>query len=123
MSGFHSIDLDGALERVGGDFDVLREVAGLFLEESPKLLAALQQALRTGDASGVARAAHNLKGCVSTFCAQQAYEAARALETAGRSENLSQATRDLARLSSAIEALAPELLALSGAGPRPAAGS
>jgi two-component system, sensor histidine kinase and response regulator len=114
MSGFQSIDLDGALERVGGDFEVLREVAGLFLQESPKILAALQQALRTGDAPGLARAAHNLKGCVSTFCAQQAYEAARSLETAGRNENLSQATRDLARLSSAMEALAPELSALAG---------
>ena len=113
MSGFQSIDLDAALEHVGGDFDVLREVAGLFLEESPKILAALHQALRSGDAAGLARAAHNLKGGVSTFCAQQAYEAARAVETAGRNDNLSQATRDLARLSSAIEALAPELSALA----------
>jgi HPt (histidine-containing phosphotransfer) domain-containing protein len=113
MSGFQSIDIDGALERVGGDFETLREVAGLFLEESPGLMADAEQALRTGDGQTLARAAHSLKGSVSTFCARQAYEAARALETAGRSENLSQATRDLARLSSAIEALAPELSVLA----------
>jgi HPt (histidine-containing phosphotransfer) domain-containing protein len=114
MSEFQSIDLDAALERVGGDFDVLREVAGLFLEERPRLMADVEQALQTGDGPRLARAAHSLKGSVSTFCAQQAYEAARALEAAGRDENLSQAARDLARLSSAIEALAPELSALAG---------
>jgi len=114
MSGFQSIDLDAALERVGGDFEMLREVAGLFLEESPRLMAAVEQAVETGDSHMLARAAHSLKGSVSTFCAQQAYEAARALETAGRTENLPQAARDLARLSSAIQALAPELSALAG---------
>jgi HPt (histidine-containing phosphotransfer) domain-containing protein len=114
MSRFQSIDLDAALERVGGDFDVLREVAGLFLEESPRLMAAVEQALQTGDGQRLARAAHSLKGSVSTFCARQAYEAARALEAAARNENLSQAARDLVRLSSAIQALAPELSALAG---------
>jgi HPt (histidine-containing phosphotransfer) domain-containing protein len=113
MSGFQSIDIDAALERVGGDLEMLREVAGLFLEESSRLMAAVEQALLTGDGQRLARAAHSLKGSVSTFCAQQAYEAARALETAGRNEDLSQAARDLARLSSAIDALAPELSALA----------
>jgi len=114
MKEFQSIDLDAALERVGGDFDVLREVAGLFLEESPRLMADVEQALQTGDGQRLARAAHSLKGSVSTFCAQQAYEAARALETAGSDENLSQAARDLVRLSSALDALARELSALAG---------
>src|SRR5215469_6373832 len=101
MSGFQSIDLDAALERVGGDFDVLREVAGLFLEESPRLMAAVEQAVQTGDGQRIASAAHSLKGSVSTFCAQRAYEAAGALETTGRNRNLPQAANDLARLWSA----------------------
>jgi HPt (histidine-containing phosphotransfer) domain-containing protein len=114
MSGFQSIDIDMALERLGGDLDVLREIAALFLEESPKIMVALEQALCAGDAPALARAAHNLKGSVSTFCAQQAYDAARALEMASREENLSAASRDLVRLSSAIETLAPELSVLAG---------
>ena len=46
MAGFQSLDLDAALERLGGDLHVLREVAGLFLEESPRMMAAVEQAVR-----------------------------------------------------------------------------
>src|SRR5437588_12265214 len=113
MAGFQSLDLDAALERLGGDLHVLREVAGLFLEESPRMMAAVEQAFHAGDAAALAKAAHSLKGCVSTFCAWQAYEAAGALEIAGRSENLSQAARDLVRLSSPLQALPPELSTLA----------
>ncbi len=113
MPEFQMLDLEAALERADGDLDLLREVAGLFLEERPKMMMALEEALRAGDAPGLARAAHAMKGCVSTFCAQQAYEAARELEMSGRGANLAQAAGDLVRLCAAIEALAPELSALA----------
>ena len=114
MAAFQTLDLDAALDRLGGDLDVLREVADLFLKETPKMMAAVEHALETGDAPALALAAHSLKGCVSTFGARQAFEAARALEMAGRTANLGQAGRDLIRLCSAIEALTPELSALAG---------
>ena len=113
MTRFQSLDLDAALERLGGDLEVLREVAGLFLQETPGLMAAVERAVQAGNAQALARAAHSLKGSVSTFCAQEAYEAARALEMAGRNHDLSQAAPDLLRLSSAIQTLAPELSALA----------
>ncbi len=113
MSAFRCLDLDVALQRVDGDLDLLREVAGLFLDESPKMMAGLEDALRKRDAPALARAAHAIKGCVATFCAQPAYDAARALEIAGRNEKLAEAARDVARLSSALNALTPELAALA----------
>ena len=113
-SNFRVLELNEALDRVGGDLDLLREVAELFLRDSPKMMAAVKTACAAGDAPALARAAHNLKGCVGTFCADQAFDAAQALEAAGRNEDLSAAVGDLFRLAAAIEALTPELSALAG---------
>jgi two-component system, sensor histidine kinase and response regulator len=54
-----------ALERLGGDEDLLRELCQIFLEESPKLLRTLRQAALAGDADAVMRAAHSFKGELS----------------------------------------------------------
>ncbi len=43
------------------DADLIREVVCLFLEECPKQLSAIQEALEQGDAGGVERSAHRLK--------------------------------------------------------------
>ncbi|MGH7490480.1 MAG: Hpt domain-containing protein [bacterium] len=87
-----------ALERLDGDEDLLRELCGIFLEESPKLMQKLHQALADGDAEAVMRAAHSLKGEVSYLGAKGASQAARQLEEMGREKNLSQALETLAEL-------------------------
>src|SRR5258705_13342426 len=53
-----SWDKAQALERVGGDEELFRELCRIFLEESPKILGRLRQALADGDAGTVMRAAH-----------------------------------------------------------------
>jgi len=77
-----------ALKRLGGDEDLLRELCGIFLEESPKILGKLRQALTDGDAATVMRTAHSLKGEVSYLGAPAALQAARQLEDMGRENRL-----------------------------------
>jgi len=99
------LDRDLALSRVGGDAGLLQEIAALFIEDYPKVLAELQAAAARGDAKGVERGAHGLKGSVANFGAQAAVDAAFRLEQMGHA-------RDLAGVREAIEALARALDAL-----------
>ena len=80
-----------ALGRIGGDEELLQELCHIFLEESPKLLQKLRQAMADGDCDGVMRAAHSLKGESSYLGARGTSQAARQLEEMGRSKDLSRA--------------------------------
>ena len=108
----HRLDESVALSRVGGDVELLREVIGLFLDDYPQSLDMIRDAVARGDQSSLERHAHSLKGSVSTFGAQEAYEAALALEKQGRTGDLAEAQDGLHRLEHALASLRPELEAL-----------
>ncbi len=94
-----------ALDRLGGDEELLRELCQIFLEESPKLLQKLREAVALGDAEGTARAAHGLKGELSYLGAARASEVANQLEEMGRKEKMSQAGEALATLEEEVASL------------------
>jgi two-component system, sensor histidine kinase and response regulator len=104
-----------ALDRIGGDEELLREVCQIFLEESPKLLKKLQQAVAAGDTDGVARAAHSLKGESSYLSASGTSRAARQLEEMGHNKDLSHARDTLAVLEREVAGLHLDLNALEEA--------
>lgn len=108
-NGNSSLDREVALARVGGDAELLREIAVLFVQDYPKVLDQLQDAIARGDAQTIERTAHGLKGSVSTFGARAAMEAARTLETMGRTCQLDELRQALATLELALAALRPEL--------------
>jgi CheY-like chemotaxis protein/HPt (histidine-containing phosphotransfer) domain-containing protein len=103
-----------ALERVGGDAQLLGELAGVFLEQAPLWLADVRDAVAAGDASKLKRSAHTLKGAVSTFEAREAFEAARRLEVMGHEGNLGDAGPACQALEEALTRLRPALLPLCG---------
>ena len=99
-----------ALARVEGDALLLAELAGLFVAESPKLLSAVLDATARGDARGLERAAHALKGSVGNFAAYAAFDAALVLELMGRQGDLTRAEEactalkaEMRRLQSSLE--------------------
>ena len=102
-----------ALERLGGDEELLREVARLFLDEYPALMVVIREAVAARDADALQRAAHNLKGSVSNFGADAAYNAALVLEMMGRNRDLAQVERGLAELDEALQYIHPALLELA----------
>jgi two-component system sensor histidine kinase/response regulator len=103
------LDRELALARVGGDLDLLKEIATLFVQDYPKVLLELHQAVESGDAQAVERTAHGLKGSVSTFGARAAMEAARTLENMGRARQLAELHNVLHTLEHALADLRPEL--------------
>ena len=76
-------DLTAALARVRGDAEFLKELIGLFQEESAELMRDLRQALDRQDATQVQRMAHSLKGAAGNFAAPSVTDAAFALEMIG----------------------------------------
>jgi two-component system sensor histidine kinase/response regulator len=77
------------LARFDGDAELLRELAGIFLQECPKMLDDLRQALRAADPKAVERAAHTLKGSVGNFAMPRPWETAQRLELLAKSGQLS----------------------------------
>jgi CheY-like chemotaxis protein len=106
------LDESLALSRVGGDADLLKEVVELFLDDYPSTFEKIRSAVATRDAAALEHHAHSLKGSVSTFGANRAFEAAFALERQGRSGDLTGVQDGLSRLEQALEALRPELVSL-----------
>ena len=82
------LDRDVALARVDGDEGLLADLAKLFCEESPKLLSAVQDAVTRRDTAALKRAAHSLKGSMSTFAARDATAATLRLEELARGREL-----------------------------------
>ena len=106
------LDRNAALSRVGGDLDLLKEIAALFLEEYPRELDDIHKGLAAGDAPAIERAAHGLKGSVANFGARAAVDSAFQLEQLGRAGKLDQVAPALAALERALTCLHAELSSL-----------
>jgi HPt (histidine-containing phosphotransfer) domain-containing protein len=106
------LDHESALERTGGDVELLKELAGLFLQEYPKLIANLRAAVKARDPKKVDSSSHALKGAVANFGARAAVDAALWLEGRGRSGDMEGIEDGLAALEKVLEPLLGELKAL-----------
>ena len=105
-------DRDLALSRVGGDLELLKEIATLFIEDYPRVMHELRDAMAREDFKTIERTAHGLKGSVSNFGAPTAVEAARVIEMLGRAHKLEEAKQVIHTLELALAALRPELESL-----------
>jgi signal transduction histidine kinase/CheY-like chemotaxis protein/HPt (histidine-containing phosphotransfer) domain-containing protein len=99
-------------DRVGDDPELLIEIISLFLDETPQLIAAIDDAIARGDATKVERTAHRLKGAVGNFGARAAASAASQLEVLGRGGDLGRASAGLGALKRELQQLEPALTAL-----------
>jgi two-component system, sensor histidine kinase and response regulator len=117
------MDAAAALARVDGDEGFLGEMAVMFLEESPALLAQIRQAVAACDSAALVAPAHTLKNWMGNFVATAAYNATADLEALGRDKNLAKAAteletleREIKRLGMAMAQLNSERAALDGEG-------
>ncbi|MFT3736230.1 MAG: ATP-binding protein [Rhodocyclaceae bacterium] len=72
------------LQQIGGDESLMREVIGIFLGDFTDASQRLGSAVARNDAAAVREAAHAIKGAIGNFGTGIAFEAALALETAGK---------------------------------------
>jgi signal transduction histidine kinase/DNA-binding NarL/FixJ family response regulator len=111
--GFDAQDL---LRRVGGNPKVLRDLARIFLEDTPKRKSAIRKAIATKDGKALARAAHALRGSVSMLGANEIAEDARKIEAMGHSGRIAEAGKILAPFESKLSGF-ERLIAGVAAGP------
>jgi CheY-like chemotaxis protein len=101
-----SVDVaETLLARVGGSHEMLHEIIGLFLEDAPKLVESIREALVAGDAVAVYRAAHTLKGSVGNFDALLAVALAQRLEARAREGDLDAAKGVFTSLEAEMQSL------------------
>lgn len=105
MSRNEPINRPELSERLDGDFDLFRELTDLFFDDSASLISRIKNSIDSGDMEGLRKNAHTLKGAVSNFSAQGAYEAAFELETAGRNNCADGLAEKLAALENEIQAV------------------
>ena len=96
------------LERLGGDEALLRDVLEIFLAETPKKIAALQNAIAQADVETIENTAHSIKGEVGYLGVLKLSQIARDLEEAGKKN-------DLQRVAVLFKILGPEITALLAA--------
>ena len=98
-------DPAGLLETVDDDMNFLRKFVGEFLKDSQKVLGQIRESILHQDPETLTRASHSLKGAVSHFGAQPAFEAAKTMECLGRDGDLEEARAALGELEETVECL------------------
>lgn len=98
-----------AKERLGGDASLLCELIRIFMEESPKQLRQLENAIENADAAVVERVAHTLKGELGYLGMGNATTQARELERMGREHALEAAPGVFRQLKSHLAAAYPAM--------------
>jgi PAS domain S-box-containing protein len=101
--GTRVLDRAAALEHVGGDAELLRELTAVFLQDCPRMTEELREAVRSGDAATLKRAAHSIKGAVGILGGKATFEAALRLENLARQGDWSQVEPAWQALSRALE--------------------
>lgn len=97
---------DALLSRVGGDRKIFVELCDIFLDDAPKRLAAIREAVAARDVQAVRAAAHAFKGSAGVFDADAIVAVARLLEQLGGHGDLAGAPA----LVDTLEARAHELI-------------
>jgi CheY-like chemotaxis protein/HPt (histidine-containing phosphotransfer) domain-containing protein len=105
-------DRDTALEHVGGDEDLLRELIDVFLQDYSRMNEEVRTSLSAMDAVRLKRAAHSIKGSSGILGGKRVYDAALQLETIARQGDLSQAESAWQTLHEALEQLKQILMTL-----------
>ena len=91
-------DRPGMLERLMNDEALAAIILDRFRESAPRQVAAVRTALAAGDADGIRRAAHSLKGAAANVGGERVRRAAFELEQAGQAGDLQAAGTILAGL-------------------------
>jgi len=102
------LDIRGALARLDGDEDLLIDLMGFFMEDSPRLMQQLEAAAKTRHTADVKMAAHSLKGLVAGCGGVRAAEAAKRVEHAALANDLSHVDELVACLARELEVVRGE---------------
>ena len=98
-------DRAALLDRFMGDEDFAKEIMNDFLEEVPRQITVLVEAMDNGDSSMISHQAHTLKGIASSVSALMLQETAARIEVAGEAGDLAKADSLIRNLNEQFEIL------------------
>lgn len=85
MTAIHElIDMDEIFEIMDNDTELIKECFDDFIQEYPRMLENIQQAIASGDAAGLDIHAHKIKGSLRYLAASGTAGIASALEQKGK---------------------------------------
>ena len=93
----------------GDNDEFLRDITGIFLEDTPLRIKELETSLEKGDAPTFVRAAHTIKGSSSNLGALALRATAERLEYQSRTSGLVDVATDIAALKNEFAVLQVEL--------------
>lgn len=102
-------DWSKAIDVVQGDLGLLKDIVVTFLDEYPRMVSELRDAVSFSNAKEVQRLAHLVKGSMRYLGAKSAYDCADELERMGREARLAGAEAALDELCHEIARIEPEL--------------
>ena len=97
-----TVDNTLLLKAFDGDWNFLKEVVEVFLDDYPRLLDNLRRSLNEGDCDTFMRSAHSLKGMLKNFRAEKAAEVAFDLEKKGKEADLNGVQANIESLAAQI---------------------
>jgi HPt (histidine-containing phosphotransfer) domain-containing protein len=103
-----SLNMDNVLESLGGDQELLREVLGILLDELPKHMASLRQAIASGNAEAIEHLAHSIKGELGYLSLSEVSRNASDLEASGREANIAVSASLYGRLEAGVSEVLPQ---------------
>ena len=101
----------GFLDSLGGDVDFLSELVEAYLTSSPDLMGSMRQAIASGEAPALQRAAHSLKTGSASFGVLAFAAQCKELEEFAKSGELAGAKAKVTALEAAYDQVAAALQA------------
>jgi HPt (histidine-containing phosphotransfer) domain-containing protein len=100
---------DRMIARLAGDEELARQLVDIYIDECPRMLGTLRDAIAQASPDAIRRAAHALKGSTLNFIDGGPAATAFELETMGRESRLDDTVPAFARLEEESEALLDDL--------------
>ena len=108
------VDRDEICERLGGDEELLCELAGVFIDSGTQLLGRLSEAMKSLDFANLGRAAHSLKGSASVFNLTEIVDATTELEQTAKGCEAERASVLVCRIKQQIQEVVPIFASFAG---------
>ncbi len=109
MEDFIIFDKDNALNIIGGDEDLLRDIVEIFITDIPQQISEIKEAVNSCNADALQESSHKLKGAVSNFGEIATFKTAFKLETMGKENRLENVEQVYDTLVKDVESLVNEL--------------
>jgi signal transduction histidine kinase/DNA-binding NarL/FixJ family response regulator len=108
------LDEQELLRRVGGNPKMLRDVAKIFVQDTPKRMSAIRTAIARKDGEALATAAHALRGSVAMLGGDGIADGIRKIETLGRQGSVGEAGKILASFEGKLSAFETRMAEIAG---------